>query len=340
VKADRGQIERSLSSPANHLFFLLHGPDESGSRALVKRLAAALGGDAERVDLGGAELKADPARLADEAASISLFGGPRFILVAAVGDEILPALDALLEAPGAANPVAIVAGALKPSSKLLKLAFAEKRALAFASYAPQGRDAERLVVDIGRQAGLSIRPDIARRLAEASGGNRSILELELAKLALYLDASPEHPRPLDHDSIDAVGAGAGDGDLGRLVEGVGGGKADLVQEELARLSGEGVDGVRLIRAMLRRMLLLARLRAEVERGSSVGAVMASQGKSLFWKEKESIGEQVSKWRPDLIAKSVERLAEAELQLKASGGVGPAAADEELFAICRQAARLR
>jgi DNA polymerase-3 subunit delta len=340
VKADRGQIERSLCAPAGHLFFLLHGPDESGSRALAKQLAAALGDRAERVELGGGELKADPARLADEAASLSLFGGARFILVSAVGDEILPALEALLQAPGAANPVAIVAGALKPSSKLLKLALAEKRALAFASYAPQGRDAERLVIDIGRREGLSIRPDVARRLAEASGGNRSILELELAKHALYLDASPERPRLLDHDCVDSIGAGAGEGDLGRLVDGVGGGKADLVQEELTRLSGEGVDGVRLIRSMLKRMLLLARLRAEVEGGSSVGAVMAAQGKSLFWKEKESVGEQVSKWRPDLVAKSIERLADAELQLKASGGVGAAAAAEELFAICRQAARLR
>ena len=36
-----------------------------------------MGAEAERVDLSGAELKADPARLADEAASISLFGGAR-----------------------------------------------------------------------------------------------------------------------------------------------------------------------------------------------------------------------------------------------------------------------
>jgi hypothetical protein len=35
-----------------------------------------------------------------------------------------------------------------------------------------------------------------------------------------------------------------------------------------------------------------------------------------------------------------RLAEAERQVKTAGGVGPIAADAELFAICRQAARLR
>jgi DNA polymerase-3 subunit delta len=88
------------------------------------------------------------------------------------------------------------------------------------------------------------------------------------------------------------------------------------------------------------MTLLARLRAEVDRGNSVDAVMASQGKSLFWKEKPVIAQQLSRWRSELLAKSVGRLLEAERQVKAPGGLGPAAVDEELFAICRQAARLR
>jgi DNA polymerase-3 subunit delta len=92
--------------------------------------------------------------------------------------------------------------------------------------------------------------------------------------------------------------------------------------------------------MLRRMSLLARLRAEVEQGSSPAAVMASSGKSLFWKEKDEVGRQLGRWRSDLLAKAMARLVEAERQVKASGGVGPLAADAELFAICRQAARLR
>jgi DNA polymerase-3 subunit delta len=88
------------------------------------------------------------------------------------------------------------------------------------------------------------------------------------------------------------------------------------------------------------MSLLARLRAEVEAGSSVGAVMASRGKSLFWKEKGSVELQLGRWRSSLLAKSISRLVEAERQAKASGALGAAAVDEELFAICRQAARLR
>ena len=340
MKAAKGQIDRALRAPGEWRLFLLYGPDDSGSRALIRQLAAAAGPDAEKIELSGSELKGDPARLADEAASISLFGGARYIIVEPAGDESLAAVEALLQAPVAGNPVALIAGALKPTSKLLKLALADPKALAHASYAPEGADADRLAADMARERGLTIRADLARRLAESASGNRAILAQELDKLALYVDADPAHPKPLDHDAVDAIGAAAEEGDLSRLVDSVSAGRPEQLGAELARLSSEGIEGIPLIRAVLRRMSLLAKLRAEVERGSTVSAVMASHGRAVFWKEKASVERQLGRWRSGLLAKSVSRLLEAERQAKASGGLGAAAVDEELFAICRQAARLR
>ena len=340
MKANRGQVEKALKAPAATRFFLLHGQDDSSSRALARLLGAALGPESERIDLSGAELKADPARLADEAASISMFGGARWIQVDPAGDETVPAVEALLEVPAAGNPVVLLAGSLKPASRLLKLALAAPDALAFASYAPNAGEADKLAAELGRTEGLILRPDVARRIAESAGGNRALIAQELAKFALYAGATPEAPKAIDHDVIDAVGADSDEGDLTRLVDSAVGGDAAGLEAELARLHAEGQEGIPLLRAMLRRMSLLARLRAEVEQGSNPAAVMASSGKSLFWKEKDEIGRQLARWRADLIAKAMARLLEAERQVKAAGGIGPLAADEELFAICRQAARLR
>lgn len=340
MKANRAQAEKALRSPGDTRLFLLHGPDESGSRSLVRLLAEAMGEGAERIDLAGAELRADPARLADEAAAISMFGDRRWILVEQAGDEIVPAVEALLEGPAAGNSVAVVAGALKPASKLLKLALAAPNAIACASYAPDAGQADRLVLDLARGHGLVARGDVARRIAEASGGNRAVIEQELAKFAAYLDASPEAPRPLDHETVDSLGAGGEEGDLSRLVDSAVGGDATALEAELTRLRSQGLEGITLTRAVLRRLMLLARLRAQVEQGRSPSDVMASSGKSVFWKEKDAIERQLARWRPPLLAKAASRLAEAERHLMAPGGPGPVAADAELFALCRQAARLR
>jgi DNA polymerase-3 subunit delta len=340
VKANRAQIERALREPGDIRYFLLHGPDDAGSRGLMKRLAGAMGEGAERIELTGAELKADPARLADEAAAISMFGDRRWILVEQAGDEVTAAVEALVEATAAGNPVVIVAGALKPASRLLKLALADPSAMAFASYLPDARDAGRLVGELGRSFGLDIGGAVAQRVADACGGNRAIIEQELAKYALYLDAAPGAVKALDHETIDAIGADSDEGDLSRLVDSVMGGDPAQLEGEIARLRAEGLEGITLIRALMRRLTLLARLRAEVEAGSSPSAVMASSGKSLFWKEKDAIGAQLTRWRAPLLAKAVSRLIEAERQVMSPGGPGTIAADAELFAICRQAARLR
>ncbi len=341
MKANRAQVEKALKGrSADIRFFLLYGPDEAGSRALGRLLAAAMGAEAERVDLSGPELKSDPARLADEAASISLFGGARYIWVEPAADDAAAAAEALVEASTAGNPVIMIGGALKPASRLLKLALAAPCAMAFASYVPEGADADKMVLEMARDMGLGMRPDLARRIASAAGGNRAIVAQELAKLALFADAAPERPREVDHEALDAIGAANDEGDLSRLVDSVSGGNAALLQAELLRLASEGIEGIALIRAVLRRMTLLAQLRSEVEGGNSVDTVMASKGKSLFWKEKPAVSQQLTRWRSDLLAKGIGRLLDAERQVKASGGLGPLAVSEELLAICRQAARLR
>ena len=50
MKANKGQLDKALKAPAAVRFFLFHGPDEAGSRALAKAMAAAVGPDLDRRD--------------------------------------------------------------------------------------------------------------------------------------------------------------------------------------------------------------------------------------------------------------------------------------------------
>lgn len=341
MKAKRGDIERAFANPDGDVrLFFLYGPDRAGSEGLAKNFYAAMGEEAERVDLSGGDLKTDPALLADEAASISLFGERRYVRIDPAGDEIFAAVEALDQAEKAGNPVIAVAGALRNTNKLVKFALASKRIMAFASYLPEGRDADRMVIEAAQQAGVQVSPDVARRLARACGGDRAILASEIAKFANYLDAAPDRPRPLDHDGLDALSAASEDGDMSRLADLVLSGEVGALDHELSRLRGQGLEGVPLIRALLRRLQLLSRLRADVERGSSPQAAVDKAGRAIFWKEKAGVTRQVAKWRADTLAVATERALAAERALKSSGGAGILAADEELFAIARKARSLR
>jgi DNA polymerase-3 subunit delta len=335
-----GPIERALdaASPAVRCY-LLYGPDDAGSRALAARLAKAMGDGAERIDLSPAQLKADPARLADEAASVSLFGGARHILVDGAGEDCLAAVEALLEAPAAGNPVVLIGGALKKDAKIVKRIEGDPAGMTFQSYAPEGAAAGVIAIGIGRAYGLRIDGDLAQRLADGASGDRAILSQEIAKLALYADATPDAPRDLTHAMIDAIGAESGEADLGRFVDAVLSGDEMLLDRELTRLAAEGLEGIMLTRAVTRRVLAMAGARAEMDRGSAPKVAVDKSARYLFWKDKDAIARDLPRWTSTRIARAIDRLGALERQLKWSGGPGTVAAEQQFFALA-QAARRR
>lgn len=341
MKANKGQIERALDAPpADVRFFLLYGPDEAGSLALAKRLERAMGPEAERIDLDGPALRDDPARLADEAASFSMFGDKRWIRLNATGEECVPALTALLEAEVAGNPVLVIAGALKATSKLVKLALDSPHAMAFISYQPDAREADQIAMAIAREGGLRLSSDIARRISELAGGDRALMAGEIEKLSIYLDAAPDHPAEATSEALDALSAESFDDDVAPLVNAVLSGDLKAMNHELNRLRVIGANMGTLLRPLLNRAMLLANIRAEFDRSGRLDGAVESAGKAVFWKDKGAVQRQVRLWDAAGIARVIQRLAYAERVSRSSRNAGDVLVRHELLTITRQAARDR
>jgi DNA polymerase-3 subunit delta len=338
VRAAKGSIIRAVDRPdPNIRFFLFHGPDDAQSRALGMRLLEAFAAS-KFVILSGA-VKSDPAALADEAGALSLFGGKRVIWIEPAGDDIAAAVEALLEGPASESPVVAIAGALRKTSSLLKMAEASPHALAYASYVPEGVEAERMVADVGRRYGLKVSPPVAARIADSCGNDQAIVAQELQKLALYIDASPQAPKELDHDAIDAVGADLQEGEVAHLADlALTGNVADLAAE-LSNLPA-GAESIPVVRALQRRLLQLAPARSRIERGEAPDAVMTSLGKSLFWKDKPMVARMLSTWDSKRLATVADRASKLESDLLFSPAPDQDALGEELLAIARAAASRR
>jgi len=339
VKANRGQMERALDAPQpESRFFLLYGPDEAGSQALARRLERAMGAAAEKVELDGAALREDPARLADEAASYSMFGDRRWIRLTAIGDESVAAVTALLEAEAAGNPVVAIAGALKATSKLVKLALDHPRALALISYQPDAREAEQIAIGMARDLGLRLPSDIARRIVGLANGDRALMQGEVEKLALYLDATPDQPCEATSEALDALSADNPDSDVAPLVNAVLGGDLKRMHKELGRLAESGTAMASVLRPLLGRAMLVANIRADFDGSGRLEAAVEGMGKAVFWKEKPAVTRQVRLWDADGIARAIQRLSHAERASRSGRGMGDLLVQHELLAIARQAAR--
>lgn len=341
MKSVKGTIQGLLDRPdPKTRFYLFHGPDEAGSRALALRLLKGLGAAEKFVVLGSA-IKSDPASLADEAAAMALFGGRRALWIEPAGDEISEGVGALLDAPAAESVVIAIAGALPKRSTLLSLADAHAAALSHISYIPEQRDLEQIVLQQARAAGLSMSGDVAQRIALASNQNQAIAAAEVEKLALYLDASTERVKEADHEAFDAVGAEAADADLLRAADLALAGQATALTALLARMpTGGGSDSVAILRALQRRLLMLAPLRARIEYGERVDDVMTSMGKALFWKDKPLVRTLLNSWSAARLAEAAERAVEAERQLMLSPAPDEAVLGELLVTLARVGGRRR
>ena len=312
--------------------YLFHGADVAGSHALAARLAEHLGGERTRLDPSA--LKSDPGRIVDEAAGAGLFGDGKLIWVEPVGNDFLAAADALLGTATTDFPVIAIAGTLTRTSKLLKRVEGDTAAVAVVSYPP---DLRSLTADIEtqlQQKRLSAADGVAARLAESCDLNRDIAQQEIEKLELFAGTE----RVLTHEHLDAIGADYGDTEWFGLGDAAMLGDVKTLEAALGALSPQGTEATTVLRALQRRIQMLAPLGARIARGEAVEGVVASMGRALYGKDRAIVPRLLRIWSGPRLARLAERVAAAERDAMLNPAARKAALGEELLAIARIGAR--
>lgn len=333
---ERSFIGAITARPDVRLFFIF-GQDESAVADIATQMATQLGG-AERIDIDSDRIKNDPALLADEASSLSLFGDKRYVRLNFRREEGLAAVENLLALDGNANPVIATAGNLTKASKLRKLAESHPKAMAHICYLPEEGNAAAAVIAYAATVGLKLDRSLAARIARYTGQDRKLAQAEVDKLSLYYDASPQRPATVEVAAFEALSAETGEENVSGLINQVMGGELRGTGRELAAARDMGVDAIRIVRALQRRVSLLASLRAKVDNGANPGAVVKAT-RSIFFKEADDFVKQLSRWPATRLAGLNGHLLDVEAKLMSvREGLGSVILEEELIRIARAAAR--
>ncbi|HVA14024.1 MAG TPA: DNA polymerase III subunit delta, partial [Stellaceae bacterium] len=231
---------------------LVYGPDSGLVKERAEQVAHAICsdlGDAFRVaELDADTLARDPARLNDEAASMSLMGGRRLVRVHDAGDAVGAMFDRFFKAPPPGDAfIVVAAGDLPPRSSLRRAFEAAKTAAAIACYLDGPREIGELAREVFAAHKITARPEALQYLVAHLGGDRGISRQELEKLALYVG---------DGGTVDEQASVAAVGDSAELtvdeaVFAAADGDATMLERALNRAFGEGAQAVGLVRAELR-----------------------------------------------------------------------------------------
>jgi DNA polymerase-3 subunit delta len=310
VKATQRDFAAVAPKAALHCrLFYFCGQDEAGAFAAAERIAGMLADPGERIELPGAELKRDPVRLDDEARSASLFGGARHIFVRASGDEIYEAVANLLESGIPPCPVLVVAGSATDKSRTAKLLADRDDALVAMFYPPDLASVTSSVRQMADAAGLQMGGDLAERIARAAGLDVRLAQSEVTKLAVYLDATPQAPRPARVEDIDAVGASTEEEGFAPLINVVLSGEVGRLAGELKRMRDLSLNPVGLLLALERRVAQLAQLSAKLGQKGDISGLLEAETRArrVFFRDKRDLSIQLRRWQGRRLERLVQRL---------------------------------
>jgi DNA polymerase-3 subunit delta len=336
------ELERQTRLDPAVRLILLTGPDEATMAAVAGHLIGLAGKEAERLDLTGSQLSQDPSLLAAEAASMSLFSPSRIIRleISGSGDDSLAAVEALLAADTAINPVIATGASVTAKSKLVKLVEGSNQAVAAICYQPDRRALVGIAMSAAQDEGLRLANGEAQLLVDLVSGDQALMRREIEKIALYLDAAPDRQRQVTPADIAALGAATHEEDVSECINVALGGKVRELPDMLSKAAAVGVAEIRIIRALGIRAMQLARLRDEVDAGAHPATVVSARSSGVFWKEQSAVTAQLHIWDSLRIARLMTRLLDCERALKTSGTAGAVLFRKLMTDIAHQAARAR
>ncbi|NOW45582.1 DNA polymerase-3 subunit delta [Novosphingobium sp. SG751A] len=318
--------------------FFLCGTDDASVQDAAFRIASLLPDAGERVEFTGAELKRDPVRLGDEARSTSLFGDTRHIWVRCSGDEAHDAVENLISSDVAPCPVIIQAANASDKSRTAKLLEKRDDALVAMFYPPDLASVTASVRQMADAAGAPMDRELAQRIAAAVGLDTRLAASEVTKLALYLDATPERPRPASLEAFEAVGAKTEEDGFTTLVNTVLNGDSGRLKAELRRMAELELNPVGLLLAFERRVAQLAQLAGRLGTNPDISAFMEGEKASrrVFFKDVPDLSRQLRIWRGRPLARLAQRLMALHRSLMVNNQTAELLLAQELAEIARYA----
>jgi DNA polymerase III subunit delta len=310
VKAQ--EADRFAANPPKHLrAALVYGPDaglvQERAEKLLKSVVADPADPFNVADLNEGTLLSDPARLADEAAAISMMGGRRVVRIRGASNNLADLFEQFLDDPPRDALVVVEGGDLNKSSGLPKLFGNADRAAAIACYADTARNLEDVVRDTLRSEGFSIAPDALAFAVSRLGSDRGVTRRELEKLMLYahgrkaitledvLAVMGDEAEVRAEEASDA----AGSGDLPRL---------DLALE---RLWTADISVNQVLRGAMGHFQRLTLVKENMSRGEGLDMAMKKLRPPVHFLREQSFKAQANRWNEEKLADALDMLLEAE-----------------------------
>ncbi|MBF9233085.1 DNA polymerase III subunit delta [Microvirga alba] len=338
VAVKAGDVDGALRRPDPRIgVYLFYGPDigliNERARAVAERSVDDPNDPFQLIRIDGDDLASDPARLADEAGTMGLFGGKRALWIRATSRNIAPAVDAVLKGELQDTVIVIEGGDLAKTSPLRTLCERSQRALALPCYGDTGRDLGAVVDETLQKGGFSLSREVRTALLASLGGDRLATRGELAKLMLYAHGQ----REITLADVDAIMSDVSSLAMDAVVDAAFAGEGAGLETGSRRLAAEGVHASQVLGAALRHALMLLSTRLIVEEGRPITTAMETL-RGLHFRRKPLVERHLQRWTSESLKQAIAQIQASLLDTRRLSQLDDTIAAKTLLDLARAARR--
>ena len=294
----------------NNNFFLFYGENDGYKNQVIKEIFIDhYKKNTERFD--ESEIFNNFETFVSNLINKSFFDESKLILISRISEKIIKLIDELLDRKIDDVIIVINAGNLDKKSKLRSLFEKDKNLICVPFYKDDNRTLSQLAKNFFKNNKISISQEIINLIVERSSGDRINLNNELNKISLFLI----NKEKINIDDILKLTNLAENYSISELADNC----LSKNVKKINKIFNENVfsidDCIIIVRTLLLKSKRLLEIKKINESNKNLEQIITNYKPPIFWKDKEIVKNQASKWSRKDTEKLIYRIHDIELMVK-------------------------
>ncbi len=295
--------------PDKTIFYLLYGKNEGLKADCINQILEKNNGKVFNYD--EKQIKDEIESFYENILSNSLFESEKIIIINRASDKIFETIQDLINRNITNIIIIINAGILETRSKLRSL-FEKKNDLVCIPTYPDNNDTlSKLAVIFFRNENISISQENINLIIEKCNGDRNNLNNELNKIRNYANDK----KKLSSQEILKLINLSENYEISELIDNCLALNKNKITKILNENNYNNEDCIIILRTFITKAKKILKLAIKLEENKDINKTINSAKPPIFWKDKEIVKVQLSKWKPNKIKELIKNINNVELEIK-------------------------
>tara|TARA_A100001011_G_scaffold214415_1_gene222464 strand:+ start:4018 stop:5001 length:984 start_codon:yes stop_codon:yes gene_type:complete len=291
----------------HHNFFLLYGNNEG----LKNEIETKIVNKNQTLTYDEKDILLNQDEFFENTLTKSLFETTKTITIKRVSDKILNIFEKIFNKDYKDLIIILNAGALDKRSKLRSFFEKEKRLICMPFYPDNEQTLSKLSYNYLREKNISISSSDINTIVSKCNGDRENLFNELKKIENYA----WNGKKLNAENISKLTNIIENHSVSELIDSCLNNNKKKIFNILNENNFTNEDCIVIIRTLLNKAKRILALSSIYKDNGNIDLTISLAKPPIFWKDKETIKQQIFKWSPDRIRELIYKITELELLVK-------------------------